>query len=50
MDVEAVEEVRGSKLEAEANSEATNFMRSWKRKQKYSTASTSLVERIEHFV
>jgi len=29
--------------EKEANSEATNFIRSWKWKQKYFTASTSLI-------
>jgi len=32
-----------TELEAEANSEATYFIQSWKRKQKYSTASTSLM-------
>jgi len=31
------------KLKAEANLEATNLLQSWKLKQKYSTASTSLV-------
>jgi len=36
-------EKRSWKLEAEANLEATSFIRSWKRKQKYSTASTSLL-------
>jgi len=49
--VEAVEAVKfcgsGStlkkELETETNSEATNFIRSWKQKQKYSTAFTSLV-------
>jgi len=37
-------EAKNSKSEeAEANSEAWHFKRSWKRKQKYSTASTSLI-------
>jgi len=40
-DVEA-EALWIKKLEVEANSEVTNFIWSWKRKQKYSTASTTL--------